>query len=270
MSASQSTDSRFTEGQIGAQFKEGQMKLKPVIRRILRDTGWDLKRYRAQDDVFKRLTRLCVDREIGTFFDVGANEGQFAKAILEAGYCGDIVSFEPTSAAYRRLVANSARYANWKIAERCALGSTQHTVTINLAGNSQSSSVLSMLPRHLSLAPESAYVGTEVVPVVALDDIIDQDFGDERQFALKMDVQGYEHHVLKGCARNLPRIALMHVEMSLCPLYDGESPFAEFFSEIEAHGFRCVGILPGSTDPVSYEMLQVDATFVKGPVPVTA
>ncbi len=238
------------------------MGLRRTVRRALQRAGWDLRRYRALDDHFRRITRLCADRNLKLFLDVGANTGQFAENLFAAGFDGEVVSFEPLSEVHARLAARAAGHPRWHVAERSALGAARGMTRIHVAGNSQSSSILPMLPAHRDADPQSAYVGSELVPLQSLDDVIDTRWGDGARLALKLDVQGYEDEVLRGCTRHMRSIELICTEMSLSPLYHGAKSFSALFTELEARGFRCVGIVPGFTDPRTSAMLQVDATFV--------
>ena len=60
--------------------------------------------------------------DINLIFDVGANEGQFAKKIIENGYKGKIISFEPLNDPYEKLVLKSSKFENWKVG-KLSLGS---------------------------------------------------------------------------------------------------------------------------------------------------
>ena len=83
--------------------------------------------------------------EINLILDVGANQGQFASEIRQCGYAGRIVSFEPLSKAHDKLIQASDGDTKWEVYPRCALGDHNGEVEINIAGNSESSSILPML-----------------------------------------------------------------------------------------------------------------------------
>ena len=85
---------------------------------------------------------------IDLVIDIGANEGQFAKELRAGGYSGRIVSFEPLSAAHRRLLQESNRDSAWHVHPRCALGDRLGEIELNISGNSVSSSILPMLASH--------------------------------------------------------------------------------------------------------------------------
>lgn len=204
------------------------------------------------------LTRYGID----VVLDVGANAGQYARALRRMGYRGRIVSFEPLSSARRKLRANARGIRGWQVVD-LALGDFDGRSTIHVAGNSQSSSLLEMLPQHVAAAPESAYVANEEIEVRRLDSI----FGDycqpsERCF-LKLDVQGFERAVLRGAAQTLPRCLGVQLEMSLLPLYGGETLFQEMLDVMAGHGFCLMSLANGFADPSTGRLLQVDGVFYR-------
>jgi FkbM family methyltransferase len=222
---------------------------------------------RARDrlwDEFGCLITLCNARGIGTLLDVGANAGQFAQRVRLAGFGGRIISFEPQSSAHQILTERARTDDKWTVAPRAAVGAGKGTVRINLSENSVSSSVLPMLEKHLSAAPESHYVGSEDVPLIALDDYIDANLSSTSNvLALKMDTQGFEGEVLNGLSRHIGGIAVIFAEMSLMPLYRGSPTFIELFTTICDRGFYCASLVPAFRDPATYEVLAVDGLFAR-------
>jgi FkbM family methyltransferase len=194
--------------------------------------------------------------------DVGANTGQFARALRGAGYAGSIISFEPLSDAHARLTLSSQDDPLWTIAARTALASQKGEAQINVARNSQSSSMLRMLERHIAADPTSAYVRQETVPVTTLDSFIDSmpTLADSA-FGLKVDTQGYEAEVLKGLKKWSHKVEVIMAELSLSTLYEGEARFVDLYRTIEERGYRCISIEPGFTNTQTYEVLQVDTIF---------
>ena len=94
----------------------------------------------------------------------------------------------------------------WEAYPRRALGDHTGEVEINIAGNSESSSILPMLESHRSAAPESAYEGKEIVPIKTLDAVAGQYLKDAQAPFLKIDTQGFELQVLDGTRDILPHI----------------------------------------------------------------
>ncbi|MFX8373787.1 FkbM family methyltransferase, partial [Acinetobacter baumannii] len=88
-------------------------------------------------------------------------------------------------------------------------------VDINISGNSYSSSILPMLPAHLSAAPESLYIGKAKTKVITLDSVFDEYRVNKEKVFLKIDTQGFEAEVLSGLSRNLRNITAVQLEMSI-------------------------------------------------------
>ena len=169
------------------------------IRRAVRSFDYDIIRYDSRSLSWWR-TQVFRRNHIGLVIDVGANAGQTGRQLRSEGYSGRIVSFEPSSAAFALLVAAARSDPRWH-AERAALGSQDGTVTLNVSGNSESSSVLQMLDRHVRSAPASRYVQTEQVPLRRLDSFRETLALTTEPSLLKLDVQGYEDQVLKELRR---------------------------------------------------------------------
>lgn len=200
---------------------------------------------------------------VDVLLDVGANVGQFARAIRGAGYRGRIVSFEPLQQAHAELMVASHQDDDWQVAPRVAIGAQQGEVDINIAGNSFSSSILGMLPDHERVAPDSSPVGVEHVPLAPLDIAARSYLREHDVSFIKIDTQGYEDRVLDGATDILATAAGLHVEVSFVPLYEGQPLFDEIVERARNSGFRIWNIWPGIFDPESGRMLQADATFFR-------
>jgi FkbM family methyltransferase len=196
-------------------------------------------------------------------FDVGANGGQYAMGLRASGYRGAIVSFEPVEAAFTRLKSQQSGDPLWRLVP-IALGRTQGTALINVAGNcAASSSLLPMLPRHIESAPDAAYIAKEPVRVETLEWALGQFKGGARRVFLKLDVQGCEGMVLEGAGDRLGEFVGVQLEASLVPLYEGEALFLELVTYLNLHGFTLMGLDPGFWDPKTGQLLQVDCIFMR-------
>lgn len=234
-----------------------------LIRRAANRLGIDIHRYRPAESLQGLLAMMLRYHEVDILLDVGANIGQFVKAIRGAGFRRRVVSFEPLKDAHAQLVAESRSDPDWLVAERVAIGAEEGEVVINVAGNSFSSSVLNMLPVHENAAPGSSLVGTERAMLAPLD-VAARDYVQEDDTVfIKIDTQGYEEHVLQGASEILGQAVGLHVELSFVPLYEGQPLFHEMVERIREDGFCLWGIWPGIHDPESGRMLQVDATFFR-------
>jgi FkbM family methyltransferase len=243
------------------------MSLQHRIRLGLRRLGVDFERYPASDPMFG-VVRLLEHFGINCVVDVGANSGGFASTIRGLGYSGRIVSLEPLSGPFEILAAQAAKDPDWE-ALRVAAGDGDGDIRINIAGNGgASSSVLAMLDTHADAAPESRYVGAEVVPQRRLDGLLPK-LGIEPSHPafLKLDVQGYEAAVLDGAVELFGAGAItgLQMELSLVPLYAGAITYQEGIDRAERLGMSLMGLVPGFSDPISGRLLQADAVFFSEP-----
>ena len=233
------------------------------IKNLLRLLGYEAHRYTVQTSSGAQLSQLIKQVGIDRVLDVGANTGQYAKHIRAHGYAGRILSFEPLSAAHARLLQTARKDQRWSIAQRMALGDAQGEITIHVAGNMISSSVLDMLPVHEAAAPGSKFTSSEIVPIARLDQVAADFLGTSRAAFLKMDTQGYEDRVLDGAQGVMDRICGIQTELSLTALYEGQLLFDEMRARIEEKGFVLYAILPGYVHPVTSRTLQIDGIFLR-------
>lgn len=243
------------------------MSLPHRLRLSLRRFGIDLARYPSSDPMFG-VVRLLKHFGIDCVVDVGANSGGFASTIRSLGYSGRIVSLEPLPGPFELLAARAAKDPDWE-ALRVAAGDADREITINIASNAgASSSILPMLGSHADAAPESRYVGTQIVPQRRLDGLLPEfGIGAAHPAFLKLDVQGYESAVLDGAVQlfGMGAIAGLQMELSLVPLYAGAITYKEGLDRAERLGMSLMGLLPGFSDPRSGRLLQADAVFFAEP-----
>lgn len=208
--------------------------------------------------------KIPVDwNEIDVVYDVGANIGQFASRLRSSGFSGLIVSFEPMKEEHTYLTKRSIGDKSWIVIERCAVGSTNSKIDINVSKNSYSSSILEVGETHVNSAPTSKSIGVEHVDLRTLDSF---DFGNQHRNLikwLKIDVQGYEMEVLKGARSTLSEITGIQVELSTVQLYLGQPLFHEVANHLYDLGFKMIEIQPGFRDKNSGQLLQFDAYFLR-------
>lgn len=230
--------------------------------KLLRRFGYDVQRYGPHRDPMRRLQYALYRQQITTLLDVGANVGQYGQRLRINGYQGRIISFEPLSGAHAKLKMVAKNDPSWTIIPRCAIAATCGRTEINISANSQSSSLLGMLDRHIAGDPKSGYIGKETVEMITLDAFLDsqRDLIDVAM-ALKIDTQGYESQVLAGVQRWNDNIKVIQIEMSLSPLYENSAGFINIYQSMEDRGYQCISIEPNFIDPKTYEVLQTDAVF---------
>ena len=237
-------------------------RAKIAARHALRRAGFDLVRSLPPDDLLRRRIALLRRHGINVLFDVGANAGQYAATMRALGYEGRIVSFEPSSEAFPILADAARRDPTWTVV-RSALGQAEQTVTLYVSANSQSSSLLPMLPSHEAADPASRYIADETVEMSTLATQIDRHLEPDDRLFVKIDTQGTELQVLAGARSEAMRIFGLQVELSLVPLYEGQPLMEEVVRSVRAMGYAPVSIEPDFFDPRTAHLLQADGIFFR-------
>jgi FkbM family methyltransferase len=206
--------------------------------------------------------QLLAHHQVDLVFDVGADTGHYALELRRNGYQGRIVSFEPRSMAFGQLRVTAKNDPNWSVLN-VALGHENTSADINVSRNLYSSSLLAMLPAHLEAEPDSVFTGSERVDVRTLDSLFHQIANPGRKIYLKIDAQGFERRVIEGSQNSIQSICGIQMEMSLAPLYQGESLFPEMLQYMSALEYDLKFIEPGIHDPSTGATLQLDGIFFR-------
>jgi FkbM family methyltransferase len=176
-----------------------------------------------------------------TVIDVGANIGQFSLLVRTLHPKTQIYAFEPLSrpaGKFERLFVGDLRTT----LHRCAIGPrTLAGTAMNVSRADDSSSLLPVSDEQVHFVPGAKTVGTEVVSVSRLDEILDAD-GIAKPALLKLDVQGYELLALQGCGRLLDIIDFVYVEVSFMILYHGQAVADEVVRFLFAAGFSLAAV----------------------------
>lgn len=204
--------------------------------------------------------------DIDLILDVGANVGQFAADVRRVLPRADIISFEPTPDAFAELEKVAVR-ARGHTAFNCALGAEEGALEMNVhTDHTPSSSLLAATVKSVELFPETARQSKVPVAVRRLDDMVrEHQWPVSRKTLLKLDVQGYEEHVLAGATDTLGRVGACVAEVCLEPLYDGQGTFHGIAQRCHDAGLSYAGNLAqvyGPDGRVQY----LDALFVRAGV----
>jgi FkbM family methyltransferase len=218
-----------------------------------------LSAYAAEQHVAAVLRMYRVN----CVLDVGANRGQFARALRRAGYTGRIVSFEPVPEVFDRLRREAAGDPAWT-AYPYALGREDGTITINVVPGTLSS----VLPptrlgaRRYARLREPA---PHEVPLRRLDGLLDTVLGDlpDPRPYLKLDTQGYDLEVFAGLGRRTGEIVAMQAELALMRIYEGMPGMADALAVYEGAGFEVTGLYPVSRQSRTARVLELDCVMVR-------
>ena len=203
------------------------------------------------EDFFTRILLPAVPRSAGPqlIVDVGANVGQFALAIADAGHDGLCYEASPTTC--HQLQASVAKHqgraerpslldphswfmrARGTVRVRCvAIGSKAGNMTFGMKRNGRNASF-----GQATAGSTSALSGSVSVPVAKLDD----ELPNSAVLLLKTDTQGFDLGVLQGAAllmqRGLVRLLLVEMSHELLNLA-GTSPL-QLMRHVASAGFVC-------------------------------
>jgi FkbM family methyltransferase len=216
----------------------------------------------ARDDL--RLAHFLKSRGIELLFDVGANRGQFASQIFDAGFAGELVSFEAMPHAHAILSATAqASGRRWTVAPMGALSDSEGEVEFNVNNSDATSSLLEASADSLISIPGIRPQLKVKVPTRRLDDVAPSYGVDRRRSFIKIDVQGGEGLVLAGAEATLKQVDGIQIELSLTELYAGQPLFQDVLAHLLPLGFELHDISPAYRDPVSYRLKQVDAVLLR-------
>lgn len=218
--------------------------------------GFEVRRHPAV-----RRASMLAAHDIDLVIDVGAAVGGYGTQLRKFGYAGQIVSFEPLDSAFAELSSVVARDSRWT-ARQAALGAEPGEAVINIASNSDSSSLLPMGSGHTDAEPSVGIIGHQMVQVQRLDDVIDEFATPDSRIFLKIDAQGFERQVLAGAVKTLERCRGLQLELSFVPLYEGGMLINDAIAMAYDAGFSMVGVEQGWAAE-SGQMLQADGVFFR-------
>ena len=235
--------------------------MRPLKLRLISD--WEIPS--ATDGIKpmgERRSQWLKEMQVSVCLDVGANTGQYGLGVLANGFDGRLVSFEPLMYEYEDLSRQAKRHSCWDT-RNFALGDFNGEAEINIAGNSQSSSLLPMNKRHADSAPSSKYIGKQVVEVARLDSLWKSIVSDTDRAWLKIDVQGAEASVLDGLGIFPEQLCAVELELSLVDLYEGQPSMSALLNRLSDAGYVLAALEDVFWDSNTLETLQINGIFLR-------
>ncbi len=234
------------------------MPARDPIRRLARRLGYEVRQYTPLRSPAAARERLLEG--IDVVLDVGANAGQYGQGLRELGFRGRLVSLEPVAEAFAELERRAEADGAWE-AVRVAASDADGEITLNITGDSRSSSVL---PRNERFSDKPGWAPKESRGVAArrLDGMLGELLHPNERAYLKLDVQGYERQVLDGAGAALARFEAIEMELSVTPLYEGQPSLTEMLPLLAERGFRPVCLEPILLDDDGL-LMELDGLFAR-------
>jgi FkbM family methyltransferase len=212
---------------------------------------------RVPASLYRFAQRLNKAARIRTVIDVGAHTGEFARWSSVCFPGAAVHCFEPLPSCQTHLekLAQSERSIT---IHPIALGEADGKMSLQRCDFESSSSLLEMLDGHRALLPEGAGSTPIEVDVRQLDSF--REILTWPAF-LKLDVQGYELHVLRGAQRALEMTAAIQTEILFERFYDGQADFRGLINALADARFRFVEFLHVHRNEAGH-LLYADGVFV--------
>lgn len=210
----------------------------------------------------EKFLHYLKNEDINYIVDIGANVGQFSLAVRQILPQARILSFEPLTECaqkYQTLFHSDHMISFFQK----AIGPTPAEVNMHVSESADSSSLLEISELQNTLFPGTAESHQEKVIQDRLDSFIDIDDIPETS-VLKIDVQGYELEVLKGCESLLQKFRFIYVECSFMSLYQNQALAHEVISWLLERNFHLSGIGTPLVFDNKGQSIQGDFIFSKG------
>ena len=223
-----------------------------------------VRNYYYESEWRRNFVTALTAHQVDVVLDIGANSGQYATCLRRAGFNGRIISFEPLLQPFSQLARSSSEDPFWDC-RQYALGDFDGMVQINVAGNGgASSSILDMRRNHQDAFPSANYVRIEDAELRRLDSVTPEVLRQNETAFLKIDVQGFEKHVIAGGESTIgDRCVGLEIELSFISLYDGDMLIQEALELVGSLGFELAGLAPGFVDVRNGRVLQADGVFFR-------
>lgn len=205
--------------------------------------------------------KWLTSRGIDTVLDIGANVGRFAITARAVFPEARIVAFEPLPACYTEASRAVERLGNAQ-ALNVALGAESGAIEMTASEHSPSSSILPQAETHAEAFPFTKGGKRVSVDVNRLDDLAPSlQLG--RTIFIKVDVQGFEKHVIAGGVETFGKADVALLELSYEELYEGQALFGDIFDQMRGLGFAFHGTMAQMAHPADGRLLDADCFFVR-------
>jgi FkbM family methyltransferase len=248
----------------GRQFKD--IRLLPGVRFRLfwnSEISWLL--FVKDFEAAERRFHQAFLRQGDVYVDIGANIGIFTViAARKVGRTGRVYDFEPIAATYDRLQQNIAL-------NRCKNVSTYPLALSDAPGRAEMTISTDGFDGRNSMAKPTGgeHFALETVSLSTLDAFVAENDLAGRITMVKIDVEGWENHVLAGAGRTFsaPDAPLLQVEFTEEALQTANSSSAQLYQALKKFGYDLFlfdedkrGLKPASQEDVRDRFVNVIAS----------
>ena len=191
------------------------------------------------------LKRWLAEQQIFTIIDVGASIGTTVAEWLETYPRATIHAIEPLPSSYGALIRVASQFPGRVSTYNFAVGSREGSVEFSVhSEHDSSSSLLARTEYSAQALPQTRVEEVIEVKLTTLNAL----FADiapsmTRDILVKLDVQGVETDVISGGGEFLKRVKFVYTEISLAPVYVGQSDFNAVHAVLTKCGFELKGFV---------------------------
>jgi len=210
--------------------------LKAFAKRLLTWLGLQRIPVAFQPRITKHLIASLLPSQ-PTIVEAGAHDGTDTLELRRNIPGCTVHAFEPVPEVFARLTSRTKHDAQIR-RYNMALGDVSSTMQMTVSsGASDASSSLLKPKEHLVVNPDVSFHSVISVPVVTLDEWMQQQGVSHIDF-LWLDLQGYELPALKGSRKTLESVRAIQVEVNLIEVFEGCALYHQVREWLIAQGFK--------------------------------
>lgn len=188
-----------------------------------------------EPDCYYTIIQLLKYHRPQVVFDIGANEGNWSKTLLELNpETKEIHLFEPQKKLHEKINQNLQMWKDGVQIKLYQIGLGDKFYKTTIKGGGAGASILNVMPDYAfadQLTEES-----ENIDVHALDEwVTNQNL--PYPDLIKIDVQGFEYEILQGALQTLQQCKFLIVELSFDMFYQNQQPVWKIFQLLHDNGF---------------------------------
>ena len=238
--------------------------LKEIARHTVMRMGYRITRLRpanrfeAMSETLTRIKGLGYDPNI--VIDGGSNVGQWLKMARAIFPSATIHAIEPQPQCAKSLNELTSRMRNITF-HPVALAEPGVAAVRMIGGGIQGGSTGAYVAK-----PEEEAKGNGEIMCLAttLDELFASCIRKQDRALLKLDLENYEMHALKGATRLLEVVEVVVTELQFFPINsNGQAVFADFLKFFDARGFELYDFASLSPRPRDQRLRQGDAIFIR-------
>jgi FkbM family methyltransferase len=231
--------------------------IKRTIRQAVRNLGFDIIKMGQMPTLRDRVGNFArLGFKANVIVDGGAHKGKWTQTVSEFFPNSKFILVEPNPTVYTHIKDTLSSNIQHTVVT-AALGETKSRLRLNIWDDVDTELVGSSLCGHVR-GEAAKQVEVDVVPLDSLIDI----YNEVPNF-VKLDLQGYEIHALKGATETLKHAELMIIEFGLLDAYVDRTTVRELINFMHEYDYSLYDLIDLHYRPYDNALTGGDFIFVK-------